>query len=243
MAISWEDEGVVLSVRRFGEHDAIVTLFTALHGRTAGMVKGGSGKRARGLLQPGNLVKAAWRARLDSQLGVYTLEGMRAFAADALSEPAVLAGLLSLCAMTEAALPEREAHAAVYRHTVHLLEHLGAAGWEAHYVLWELDLLRDMGYGLDLTRCAATGSEQDLLYVSPRTGRAVSRDAGAPYADRLLGLPLFLRASDSETLTAAPADVHAGLALTGHFLEQHVFAPHGRALPAARTRFAERFVP
>src|SRR6185437_9063219 len=112
MAISWEDEGVVLAVRRFGEHDAIVTLFTAEHGRTAGMVKGGSGKRARGLLQPGNLVKANWRARLDSQLGVYALEGIRAFAADALSTPTILSGLMALCAMAEAALPEREPHAA-----------------------------------------------------------------------------------------------------------------------------------
>src|SRR4051812_20814593 len=239
MAVSWEDEGVVLSVRRFGEHDAIVTLFTAVHGRTAGMVKGGSGKRARGLLQPGNLVKAAWRARLDSQLGVYTLEGMRAFTADALSVPAVLSGLMSLCAMAEAALPEREPHAQVYRHTVHLLEHLGATGWEAHYVLWELDLLRDMGYGLDLARCAATGSEQDLIYVSPRTGRAVSREAGAPYADRLLNLPQFVRYPESATITAAPAEVGAGLLLTAHFFEQHVFAPHGRNLPAARLRFAE----
>ena len=178
MAISWEDDGVVLAVRRFGEHDAICTLLTASHGRTAGMVKGGSGKNGRSLLQPGNQVRACWRARLDSQLGVYTLESIRAFAARALDSPAALAGVAALCAMAEAALPEREPHDEVYRQCLHLLEHIGAAGWDAHYVLWELALLRDMGYGLDLGSCAATGVTEDLAYVSVRTG-GVPRRRGA----------------------------------------------------------------
>ena len=239
MAVAWEDDGVVLSVRRFGEHDAICTLLTASHGRNAGMVKGGSGKRGRGLLQPGNLVKAAWRARLDSQLGVYTLESIRAFAADAMDSPAALAGVSALCAMAEAALPEREPHQEVYRQSVHLLEHIGADGWDAHYVLWELTMLRDMGYGLDLSCCAATGVTEDLAYVSPRSGRAVSRAAAAPYLSQLLALPSFVK---EEGIAATMAEIAHGLNLTGHFFERHVFAPHGQKTPAARQRFLERFL-
>ncbi len=241
MAISWEDDGVVLAVRRFGEHDAICTLLTAAHGRTAGMVKGGSGKNGRSLLQPGNHLRASWRARLDSQLGVYTLESIRAFAAEALDSAAALAGVAALCAMAEAALPEREPHDEVYRQCLHLLEHIGAAGWDAHYVLWELALLRDMGYGLDLGSCAATGVTEDLAYVSPRSGRAVSRAAAAPYLKQVLHLPAFIR-DDSASLAATPVEIAQGLALTGHFFDLHVFAPHGRAAPPARQRFLERFL-
>jgi DNA repair protein RecO (recombination protein O) len=238
MAISWEDQGIILAVRRFGEHDAIITLLTESQGRHAGIVKGGSGKRGRGILQPGNLVKAWWRARLDEHLGTYTLESLRPFAAEAMQSADVLAGLTALCAMVEATLPEREQHAAVYRHTLHLLEHLGAAGWEAHYVLWELALLRDMGYGLDLSACAATGVKDDLAYVSPRSGRAVSRAAAAPYVPRLLALPGFLK---DETEEAGRKEIAQGLALTGHFFETHVFRPHRQAEPASRTRFVDRF--
>lgn len=241
MAISWEDDGVVLAVRRFGEHDAICTLLTATHGRTAGMVKGGGGKNGRSLLQPGNHVRASWRARLDSQLGVYTLESIRAFAAEALDSPAALSGLAALCAMAEAALPEREPHDEVYRQCLHLLEHIGAAGWDAHYVLWELCLLRDMGYGLDLGSCAATGVTEDLAYVSPRSGRAVSRAAAAPYLKQVLHLPAFLK-DESPEMAATPVQIAQGLALTGHFFDLHVFAPHGRQAPAARQRFLERFL-
>ncbi len=239
MAISWEDQGIILAVRRFGEHDAIITLLTENQGRHAGIVKGGSGKRARGLLQPGNLVKAWWRARLDEHLGTFTLEGLKSYAADAMSAADVLAGLSALCAMAEATLPEREPHAAVYRHTLHLLEHLSVPGWETHYVLWELALLRDMGYGLDLTVCAATGGTDDLAYVSPRTGRAVSRGAAQPYVPRLLALPAFLRDAGGEA--DGPDEISQGLALTGHFFEAHVFRPHRQEIPASRQRFAARF--
>jgi DNA repair protein RecO (recombination protein O) len=239
MAVSWEDQGIILGARRFGEHDAIITLLTENQGRHAGIVKGGSGKRGRSLLQPGNLVKAWWRARLDEQLGTFTLEGVRPFAADAMSSPDVLAGLAALCAMAEATLPEREPHTAVFRSALHLLEHLGAPGWEAHYVLWELALLRDMGYGLDLSVCAVTGTTEDLVYVSPRTGRAVSRAAGEPYMPRLLALPAFLRDETAEA--KGPGEVAQGLALTAHFFEAHVFRPHRQEIPASRQRFAARF--
>jgi DNA repair protein RecO (recombination protein O) len=238
MAISWEDHGIVLAVRRLGEHDTILSLLTENQGRHAGVVKGGSGKRTRALLQPGNVLKAAWRGRLDSHIGTYTVEPVHNFAASALSAPAALSGLSALCAMIETTLPEREPHGSIYRHTLRLLEHLGVAGWEAEYVLWEIALLRDMGYGLDFRNCAATGTTEDLAYVSPRTGRAVSRSAGAPYVDKLFTLPAFLR---SEQTDYEPADIVEGLALTGHFFEAHVFGPHQQKMPASRTRFAERF--
>jgi DNA repair protein RecO (recombination protein O) len=238
MAISWEDHGIVLAVRRLGEHDAIVSLLTENQGRHAGVVKGGSGKRARALLQAGNVVKAAWRGRLESHIGTYALEPVHNFAAGALASPDSLAGLSALCAMIETTLPEREPHGAVYRHALRLLKHLGAAGWGAEYVLWEMALLRDMGYGLDLRSCAATGTTENLAYVSPRSGRAVSRDAGAPYLDKLFVLPPFLRSEDADYDTA---DIVQGLALTGHFFEAHVFGPHQQKMPASRVRFAERF--
>ena len=240
MAISWEDQGIILAARRFGEHDAIVTLLTENQGRHAGIVKGGSGKRGRGILQPGNLVKAWWRARLDEQLGTFTLEGLRPFAADAMASASVLTGLSALCSMAEATLPEREPHAAIYRQTLHLLEHLGVPGWEAEYVQWELALLRDMGYGLDLTVCAATGVKDDLAYVSPRTGRAVCRAAAEPYVPRLLALPAFLRADRGDDDVGA-TQIAQGLALTAHFFEAHVFRPHRQQIPASRARFASRF--
>ncbi len=241
MAISWEDQGIVLAVRRFGEHDAIVTALTETQGRHAGIVKGGSGKKGRSVLQPGNLVKVWYRARLDEHLGTFTVEGLRPFAADAMQAADVLSGLSALCSMAEATLPEREPHAAVYRHTLHLLEHLGRPGWEAHYVLWELALLRDMGYGLDLTVCAATGTTEDLTHVSPRTGRAVCRAAAEPYAPRLLALPAFVRAENASTDNLAPADIIQGLALTGHFFETHIFKPQRQEMPASRARFVDRF--
>lgn len=238
MAISWEDHGIVLAVRRLGEHDAIASLLTENQGRHAGVVKGGSGKTARALLQPGNVVKAVWRGRLDSHIGTYGIEPVHPYAAVAMSSPAVLAGLSALCAMVETALPEREPHAAIYHHTLRLLENLGAAGWEAEYVLWEMALLRDMGYGLDLRSCAATGTTEDLVYVSPRSGRAVSRGAGAPYVDKLFVLPSFLRSAEADCTSP---DIAHGLALLGHFFEVHLFGPHRQKMPASRVRYAERF--
>lgn len=238
MAISWEDHGIVLAVRRLGEHDAIVSLLTQAQGRHSGVVKGGGGKRARALLQPGNVVKAAWRGRLEAHIGTYALEPLHSFASAAMTSPASLAGLSALCAMVETTLPEREPHEAIYRHTLRLLEHIGAPGWDMEYVLWEIALLRDVGYGLDLRSCAATGTTEDLAYVSPRTGRAVSRGAGAPYVEKLFALPPFLRSNDAGY---GAADIFQGLALTGHFFEAHVFGPHKQKMPASRTRFAERF--
>lgn len=238
MAISWEDEGIVTSVRRFGEHDAIVSLLTESQGRHVGLVKGGLGRKLRGVLQPGNLVKAGWRARLDEQLGTYTVEGVHSYSALALSNAEHLSGLSALCAMVEATLPEREPHAEVHARTLHLVSNLGNELWPVEYARWELALLADMGYGLDLASCAATGSIDDLIYVSPKSGRAVSRDAGEPYVSKLLALPDFLRRSE---ITPTPLEIAQSFALTGHFFETRVFTPHNRQLPASRTRFVVRF--
>ena len=239
MAVTWEDRGIVLSVRRHGESDAILNLLTEHQGRHAGMVKGGGGRRQRGTLQAGNLVHAQWRARIESQLGTYTVEAMTNYAGTALSERIALAGLSALCAMIDATLPEREPHPSVFAAALELLTHLGDAAWGAHYVHWELGLLRAMGYGLDLRNCAATGVLDDLGFVSPRSGRAVSRAAAGPYRERLLALPPFLL-NDGLPPAATPAgDVRAGLALTGYFFDRNIFAPAHQALPLARTRLVD----
>ncbi|MCB2106113.1 MAG: DNA repair protein RecO [Rhodobacteraceae bacterium] len=237
MAVAWEDRGLILGVRRYGEHDAIVSVFTAEHGRQAGMVKGGAGRRLRGLLQPGNLVKAWWRARLDEQLGTLTCEPVAPYAAEAFSDPVHLGAVSATCAMLELVLPEREPHAALFLATVELLAQFEAASGPSAYARWELLLLSEMGFGLDLTSCAVNGTTDELSFVSPKSGRAVSAAGAGVYAPRLFKLPAFLR--DAETIPEAP-DIAAALALTGHFFDAHLFGPNGRDLPAARQRLVDR---
>ncbi len=237
--MNWSDEGYVLSVRRHGEAAAIVNLLTREHGRHAGLVRGGTGRRLRGVLQPGNLVAANWRGRLAEHLGSYTVEGLRDHAAALLRSGDRLAGLTAAAAVCEAALPEREPHLAIHDAFASLLDALAnAPGWPAVYVRFELGLLAELGFGLDLSQCAATGQRDDLGFVSPRTARAVSRQAAAPYKERLLPLPAFLQPNPPEKLTTG--DILDGLKLTGHFLETAVFAPHNRPLPWPRERLVER---
>ncbi len=239
--MDWTDDGIVLSARKHGETSAVVTLMTRDHGSHAGLVRGGSGSRARGIYQPGNLVRARWSARLAEHLGTYTCELTRALAADLLRAKLPLLALSAATAMTEVTLPEREPHPSVFDGLAALLDALVKPDWQAAYVRWELALLSELGFGLDLTACAATGGQDDLIYVSPRTGRAVSGKAGAPYHDRMLALPGFLLAfggAGADTC-AAMDDVTAGLALTGHFLIHHVFRPDDRELPVARERLVE----
>ncbi|MBT7760290.1 MAG: DNA repair protein RecO, partial [Rhodospirillaceae bacterium] len=237
--MNWSDEGYVLSVRRHGEAAAIVNLLTREHGRHAGLVRGGMGRRLRGVLQPGNRVAADWRGRLAEHLGAYTVEGLRDHAAALLSDGDRLAGLTAAAAVTEAALPEREPHISIHDAFASLLDALAnSPAWGAVYVRFELGLLAELGFGLDLSQCAATGRTDDLAYVSPRTARAVSREAAGPYKERLLPLPAFLLPDGPEEL--APGDVLDGLKLTGHFLETAVFAPHNRPLPGPRERLVER---
>jgi len=241
--IEWSDDGIVLSARRHGESAAIVSLLTRAHGRHAGIVLGGAGRRARGVYEPGNRVAATWRARLSEHLGHYACELAESRAAALLDDALRLAALSSAAAILDAALPEREPHERLYDSLDDLVARLcdPATSWPARYVRFELCLLTDLGFGLDLSRCAATGRSDDLAYVSPKTGRAVSSAAAEPYRDRLLTLPSFLR-NGAPSQPVPRADILAGLSLTGFFLEQHVFAhqptpPAGRSvLPAARER-------
>lgn len=239
--MDWTDDGIVLMARKHGESSAIVTLLTVGHGRHAGLVRGGGGRRARGIYQPGNLVRASWRARLEEHLGTYTCELTRAHAAAALDDPLRLAGLSAVCAIAEVALPERETHEKIYRRLLHLLEQMDAGGWAESLVRWEMELLTELGFGLDLSACAATGSNDQLIYVSPKSGRAVSADAGQPYEDRLLTLPPYLLVENEKNdLEASPKQILEGLHLTGYFLEHHVLGPNGKKIPAARARFIDR---
>jgi DNA repair protein RecO (recombination protein O) len=235
--MQWTDAGFVVALRRHGESSLIVELLTREHGRHLGLVRGGQSPRQRAVLQPGNEVAAVWRGRLSEHLGAVTCELVRVHAARFIDDADRLAGLASAAALVAATLPEREPHADVFASFAALLDALDSgSGWPAQYVGWECSLLAALGFGLDLTRCAVTGATADLTYVSPRSGRAVSCEAGRPYDGRLLLLPEFLWRD-------APADaaqIGAGLRLTEHFLLHHVLLPHGHILPAARSRLAAR---
>ena len=214
--MEWRDTGFVLATRRHGESALIAELLTREHGRHAGLVRGGQSPRRRALFQPGNHILAHWRGRLPEHLGSFDCELVEAYAVRFLDDADRLAGVTAATALLLAALPEREPNAELYQSFA--------------------ELLATLGFGLDLSCCAVTGAAEDLAYVSPRTGRAVSRAAAAPYRDKLLPLPGFLW-RDSP---AARRDIAAGLALTGYFLLHHLLEPHGRQLPEARERLAER---
>jgi DNA repair protein RecO (recombination protein O) len=241
--MEWSEDGLVLAARRHGESSTIVTLLTLGHGRHAGLVRGGGGPRMRGVYQPGNLVSAVWRGRLVEHLGNFHCELLRGYAGPLLDDPLRLAMLGAICAVAESALPEREPHPEVFTQALFLLDMLGegerrVAGGAclAAYVRWELTLLRELGYGLDLASCVVTGETRDLAFVSPKSGRAVSEAAAGPWRDRLLVLPAFLLADGR---SADPAALRQGLALTGWFLDRHVFEPQGRRVPPARLRLLE----
>lgn len=234
--MEWDDDAVVLAVRRHGETGAVASLLTRTHGRHAGLVHGGQGKTNRPILQPGNAVRAKWNARLSEQLGNYRLELLHAHAAAFLDDAARLAALGSACALVEAALPERQPHPACHAALAALLHALEAESWPSVYVHFELALLRDLGFGLDLTACAATGQTHDLAWVSPKTGRAVSREAGEPYRDKLFALPVFLVEGGEGGASA----IREGLEMTGFFLQRHVLAPRHVELPAARGRMVSK---
>jgi DNA repair protein RecO (recombination protein O) len=235
--MEWRDGGFVVAVRRHGESGLIVELLTREHGRHLGLARGGQSPRARAVLQPGNEVAAMWRGRLSEHLGTIACELVRPHAARLLDDPDRLAGLAAAAALVTATLPEREPHADVFAAFADLLAALDSApDWPACYVEWECGLLKALGFGLDLACCAATGATAGLAYVSPRSGRAVSRAAGRPYHDKLLPLPEFLW----RDAVADAAQIAAGMNLTEHFLLHHVLLPHGRTLPPARARLAQR---
>jgi DNA repair protein RecO (recombination protein O) len=227
---SWRDEAILLAARPHGETARILTLFAREHGRHAGLVHGGAP-------QVGSRVQATWRARLAEHLGHLAVEALDQPAGRLIDEPLRLGALAAACALLEATLAEHEAHPALYAATLALLDLLDGPAWDAALVRWEAGLLAELGFGLDLAACAVTGSTTDLVWISPRTGRAISTVAGEPWRDRLLKLPGFLVGQGN----ASEADVLDGLALTGHFLERHLLAQGRRGLPDARTRFVDAY--
>ncbi|MEQ8227574.1 MAG: DNA repair protein RecO [Rhodospirillales bacterium] len=235
--MEWHDKGYILATRKHGENALIVSALTENRGRQTGLVRGGAGRRKRGGLQIGNLVTLDWRGRLPEHLGTLTTEVLDAPAATLLDCPDGLAALSSACAVAEALLPEGEEHPAIFHGLAGLMGVLDDPDVGSAYVKWEVGVLGELGFGLDLTACAATGETENLVYVSPKTARAVSAEAGRPYHDKLLALPPFLLgAGGAET----PAEVTDGLRLTGYFLENHALDGRAGRL-AARDRLIERF--
>ncbi len=232
----WTDEGVILATRRHGETSLIVELMTPTRGRHLGLVRGGRSRRHQPALQPGNSVSATWRARLDEHLGNYTIEATTSRAAKLMESAAGLYGIQIIGSLLHL-LPERDPHPRLYGALTTIVDWLDdplTAG--AMLVRFEAGILEELGFGLDLERCAATGTTGELVYVSPKTGRAVSRTAGQPYNDRLLTLPPFMVANGPNA-TPNIADVVAGFRLTGYFLARHVYEPRGIEPPEARSSF------
>jgi len=237
--MQWSDEGLVLAARRHGERALVVELLTREHGRHAGLLRGGQAPRTRAHWQIGNRLLITWRARLAEHLGSLSGELVESHAARLLDDRARLAALASAAALAASSLPEREPHPRAYAGLNLLVAALDDDDrWAVAYVEWEMALLEELGFGLDLSRCAATGTTEKLIYVSPRSGQAVSEAAGAPYREKMLRLPAFLR-HESDGARPSPGDVLDGVALTGFFLERRVFAPHRKKLPAARTRYVD----
>lgn len=229
--MEWQDDGIIIGGRRQGETSLVLEVMTRTHGRHLGLVRGGRSKRMQPLLQPGNSVVVTWRARLEEHLGLFTIETTRVRAAALMSEAATLQGLNLVTGLLRL-LAEREAHETLFLLAEALVEGLDdPEGAPRGLVEFELAVLAESGFGLDLERCAATGSREDLIFVSPKSARAVSRLAGAPYADRLLPLPRFLR---GERVNRVPlSDIRDGFALAAHFLARDLLGPRGLALPEA----------
>jgi DNA repair protein RecO (recombination protein O) len=235
--MQWTDSGIVLGTRRHGESSVVLELMTALHGRHYGLVRGGAGRRYTPMLQPGNSVLVTWSARIEEQLGTYTVEAQTMRAAQIIgSAPALycvgyLASLLRL-------LPERDPHDGLHDGLELIMSQLERMEVAAPLVVrFEIAILTALGFGLDLKECAATGSRHELVYVSPRTGRAVSREAGLPYHDKLLSLPAFATGGAGHNLS--PDSLREGFALTQFFLERHVFEPRGLMLTDQRASFID----
>lgn len=237
--MQWSDEALVLETRRHGERALVVQLLTREHGRHAGLLRGGQSPRTRPQWQIGNRLLVTWRARLTEHLGSLSGELLESNAARLLDDRVRLAALAAATSLAAASLPEREPHPRAYAGLGALVAALSDDDrWAIAYVEWEMALLEELGFGLDLSCCAATGTVENLIYVSPRSGHAVSADAGAPYREKMLNLPSFLR-REGTTQRPSPDDVLDGLALTAFFLNARVFAPHGKKLPASRARYVD----
>lgn len=233
--VHWTDEAIILSAKKHGENSAVIRAFVSTHGVYAGVVKGANSKANRGVFQPGNVVSLNWNARLSEHMGTAKAELLSPTAAMVMQDAGKLAALSSACVLVEMALPERHPYTRLYKEFTAFLTTLPEAGWPHAYVKLELALLAESGFGLDLSACAATGTTEDLVYVSPKSGRAVSREAGMPYKDKMLPLPAFLL-KNSKKYLAKGAEILDGLHLTGYFLYGWLLEPHGKKLPAARQR-------
>lgn len=238
--IEWRSEAALLAARPFGETSVIIDVFSAAYGRHAGVVRGGTSRKLAPVLQPGAQLFVTWKARLESHLGSFTVEPVRSRAATAMGDRLALAGLNAVCSLLAMVLPEREAHAPLYQRTIALLDLLGQSDvWPLAYLRWEQALLEQMGFGLDLSACAVRGVNEDLIYVSPRSGRAVSRDAAGEWADRMLPLPEVLAGKGD----ASNVEIARALGTTGYFIEHRLVKGLGdRPLPAARARLIEAIV-
>lgn len=235
--ISWTDDAALLATRPFGETSVIIEVFSEEHGRHAGVVRGGTSRKVAPLLQPGAQLSVTWKARLDQHLGSFTVEPIRSRAAAAMGDRLSLAGLNAVCGLLTMVLPEREAHAPLYDRTMGLLDLLGQTDiWPLAYLRWEQALLEEMGFGMDLSACAVRGVNEDLAFVSPKSGKAVSRDAAGEWADRLLALPPVLAGKGNAT----PDEIVKALATTGYFIENRLIKSLGdRPMPAARARLLD----
>ncbi len=237
--MDWRDHGILLTTRRHGETAAIIEVFTEIHGRHAGVVRGGTSRKIAPILQPGAQLDVLWRARLEEHIGTFQVEPLRSRAAAAFSGRLALAGLNAVVALLAFCLPEREPHPVIYKQTEQLMDLLGQDDvWPLAYLRWELAMLEELGFGLDLTACAVTGAVEDLIYVSPKSGRAVSEKGAGEWADKLLPLPPCLRGEGA----APDPEIAEALRTTGYFLEHRVAPSLGhRPLPEARARFVEQF--
>lgn len=235
--IEWTDEAALLSSRPFGETSVIIEVFSETHGRHAGVVRGGTSRKVAPVLQPGAQLSVTWKARLDSHLGSFTVEPIRSRAATAMGDRLALAGLNAVCALLSMVLPERETHPPLYERTINLLDLLGQSDlWPLAYLRWEQALLEEMGFAMDLSACAVHGVNEDLAFVSPRSGRAVSREGAGKWVDRLLPLPPVLAGKGD----ASNAEIVTALGTTGFFIENRLIKSLGdRPMPKARARLLD----
>ena len=240
--MEWRDEGLVVGVRTYGETSVILDLFTAGRGRHAGLVQGGRSRRLRPLLQPGNSLVATWRARTEDQLGSFVVEPLRLRAGQMMESGMALHALNHLCALLRL-LPEREAHPDLHEAVELMVDRIEEPRlFPVLLVRFELQVLADLGFGLDLARCGATGRTDDLTFVSPRTGRAITREAGEPYRDRILPLPELLR-TPGASAGAPTSEIRAAFRVTEHFLQRDLFGPRGLAVPLDRLAYLSAALP
>ena len=234
--MEWRAEGILLAVRRHGESGAIIEVFTEMHGRHAGIVRGGASRKLAPVLQPGTQLDATWRARLEEHLGTFTVEPVMS-RAHLMADRKTLAGLNAMAAVLSFALPEREVHGALYRQTLTVLEMMDDGPyWPLAYLRWELSLLEELGFGLDLETCAVSGTRDGLTFISPKSGRAVAKGSAGEWSDKLLPLSPALVGQGNGSIQ----DIRDGLRVTGHFLRTWLAPSLGnRPVPAARQRLVD----